>query len=443
MSFDLILRGGRVVRESGAVVADVGIQGGRIAEVGDLAHATATEVVDVGGKLILPGLIDTQVHFREPGLEHKEDIESGTRAALMGGVTTVFEMPNTQPPTTTEAALRDKLDRARGRAWCHIAFFVGASPENLADLARLEMLPGTPGVKIFVGSSTGSLLVDRQEDLLEVLRHGFRPCSIHSEEEARIRARRSEILVPGVTVDQHPIWRDAEAARMSTERVIQACRETGRPVHILHISTAEELPLIAAAKAEGLPVTCEITPQHLFFDSTEYARLGTQIQQNPPIRSPEHRQALWRAFEDGLFDVFGSDHAPHTQEEKAKPYPESPSGMPGVQTTLPLLSTWAASGMMSWEKVVRMACQRPAELFGLKGKGRIEPGADADLVVFDPAAQWQIKADDLESKCGWTPYEGVPVTGQVEHVLLQGAWAVRDRVRTSGPMGTIPEFNWK
>ncbi len=339
MHFDLLIRGGKVVTGSGVFEGGIGVKDGRVDQIGDLSQTSADEVIDARGLHVLPGVIDTQVHFREPGLEHKEDIESGTRAAVFGGVTTIFEMPNTIPTTTTRESLEDKLARAKGRAWCDHAFFVGAAVDNIEQLPDLEMLPGTPGIKIFAGSSTGSLLVDSEKDLRRVLRNGVRRCPIHSEDEARNRERK-RLISPNPHAREHPFLRDAESARMSTERILGLSKETDRPVHILHVSTADEIPLLEKAKVDGLGTTCEITPQHLWFSAPDaYDRLGSLAQMNPPIRSEEHRQALRYAVRAGLFDVVGSDHAPHTLEEKTTPYPHSPSGLPGVQTLLQVMLT--------------------------------------------------------------------------------------------------------
>ncbi|MBL8047930.1 MAG: dihydroorotase [Chthonomonas sp.] len=430
-----------IISATGRQVADIGIEGGQIAEIGTIYNKRRDEI-NAGGMVAMPGIIDTQVHFREPGMMHKEDLESGTRCAVMGGVTTIFEMPNTNPTTTTAAALDDKLQRAEGRAWCDYGFFVGAATDNIDQLAALEMLPGTPGVKIFAGSSTGNLLIEDDEHLLRVLANGKRPCPIHSEDEPRLRARKAQYAA-GAHVREHPNIRDAEAARLCTERVIAACRETGRPVHVLHISTQDELPMLAAAKAEGLPVTCEATPQHLTLNAELYETLGTLLQMNPPIRDESHRAAIFEAFENDLFDVLGSDHAPHTLEEKAKPYPESPSGMPGVQTLLPVMLSWAQRGRLSLEKLVRMGCERPAELYGIVNKGHIKQGYDADLVLLDPRREFKVESHWLQSKCGWSPYEGWTLVGQPQHVFVRGTRVVKDARPERMGQGRAVTYSWK
>lgn len=441
--FDLLVRAATLVDHSAEpVTIDIAVQDGKIAQIGDLAGAEAETTIQAQGLHLLPGAIDTQVHFREPGLTHKEDLESGTRAAIAGGVTTIFEMPNTDPATTTQEALEDKLDRANGRAWCDYAFFIGGSPTNTHDLLRLESLPGVPGVKVFMGSSTGSLLVEDDDTLRQVMLHGRRPMPVHSEDEPRLRQRKSE-LPENPHVRLHPWARDPECAVRSTRRLIALAAETRRPTHILHISTHEELPLIAEAKAQGIPVTCEATPQHLTLDATMYETLGSKLQMNPPIREKTTQDALWKAVQEGLFDVFGSDHAPHTLEEKARPYPASPSGMPGVQTIYPILVHHALEGKLPLSQVVKMLAVRPAELYGLKGKGHIAPGYDADFVLFDLAATQEVTPAWLQSKCGWSPYEGWTLRGKITHVSLRGHLAVHDSTLASQRTGAMAQFDWK
>jgi dihydroorotase len=440
MSFDLVIRGGTLVTSQREEVADIGIRNGKIAEIGDLGPVSAENTLSAARLHVFPGMIDTQVHFREPGLEHKEDLESGTRAALMGGITSILEMPNTQPTTTTETALNDKLSRAAGRAWCHYGFFVGASTDNVEELGHLEQLPGTPGVKIFMGSSTGSLLVSEDEDLRRVLRAVRKRCPIHAEDEPRNTSRKS-LISQTPHPREHPFLRDAESALFATRRILALSEETGTPVHILHISTVDETPVIADAKARGLRNTAEVTPQHLWFAAPDcYEKLGSLAQMNPPIRSADHREGLWRALEAGVFDVFGSDHAPHTLDEKAKPYPASPSGMPGVQTLLPVLLTFASQGRIALKTIAAMACERPAALYGIQGKGRLEKGFDADLTLVDASRSAVFERTQVESKCGWSPYEGERLTGRVEHVVLGGAFAVLSGTRTGTPAGTMLRF---
>ncbi|HKT15110.1 MAG TPA: dihydroorotase, partial [Allosphingosinicella sp.] len=377
-SYDMILRGGTVWTVGGAIDTDVGVRAGIIAALG-VGAADAGEEIDCTGLTILPGVIDTQVHFREPGLEHKEDLESGSRAAVLGGVTGVFEMPNTKPNTDSAEALADKLARAAGRMWCDHAFYVGATTANAAELGALERLPGAAGVKIFMGASTGDLLVAEDSALARVLASGKRRVAVHAEDEARMNARLGARIEGDPS--SHPVWRDDESALLATRRIIALARAARRRIHILHVTTPAELELIGQNKDIA---TCEVTPQHLTLAGEEaYPRLGTQAQMNPPIRSGEHRAGLWYWLNQGVPDVVGSDHAPHTREEKDKPYPASPSGMPGVQTLLPLLLDHVAQGRMTMQRLVDLTSAGAQRIFGIVGKGRIAAGYDADFTIVD------------------------------------------------------------
>lgn len=425
-SFDLLIRGGIVATPSGIAPADVGVVGGRIAAVGALTGAKAAETFDARGLHVLPGVIDTQCHFREPGNEHKEDLESGSRAAVLGGVTAIFEMPNTNPPTTTRQALEDKLARAANRMHCDYAFYVGASPANVGALSMLERLPGVAGIKAFLGSSTGTLLLDQEDAILAALKGGNRRMAVHSEDEARLNERKP-LRVPG-DPRSHPVWRDAEAARMSTERVLRLARVAGRRIHVLHVTTADELPLLAAARDVA---SVETTPQHLTLVAPEcYERLGTYAQMNPPIRDAMHREALWKAVNEGLIDVIGSDHAPHAREEKEKTYPDTPSGMPGVQTLVTLLLDHVNAGRMSLERFVDLTSAGAARIFSIAGKGRIALGYDADFTIVDLKAKKKIENSWIASKCGWTPFDGMETTGWALATIIRGQTVMRDRELT-------------
>jgi dihydroorotase len=433
---DLVIRGGTLMLPWGPREADLGIADGRIVAVGHLGRA-ATEL-DARGLYVLPGVIDTQVHFREPGATHKEDLESGSRAAVMGGVTTVFEMPNTEPTTTTEAALEGKLARARGRMWCDHAFFVGATPDNVEELARLERLPGAAGIKVFMGSSTGSLLLEDEGLLARVLATVRRRVSVHAEDEGLLRERRGMLDAPGVGVHDHPRWRNEEVALTATTRLLRLARAAGARVHVLHVSTAEELPLLARHRDVA---TVEATPQHLTLAAPDcYDELGTFAQMNPPLREARHREALWQAVGSGLVDVLGSDHAPHTVEEKRHPYPGSHSGMPGVQTLLPLMLDHVAAGRLTLERLVDLTAAGPARIFAIAGKGRIVEGYDADLVLVDLAARRRIEPGWLQSRAGWSPFEGRLVTGWPLATLVRGRIVVRDGELQGPPHGHPVRF---
>jgi dihydroorotase len=414
--YDLILKGGVVVNHDGVGVCDVGVRDGRIAAIGSLAAASAAEAIDCAGLHVLPGVIDSQVHFREPGLEQKEDLKTGADAAVLGGVTAVFEMPNTTPQTTTAASLADKIARAAGRMSCDFAFFVGATPENVEDLPELERLPGAAGIKVFMGSSTGSLLVEDDATLARVLRRIRRRASFHAEDEPRLRARR-DLRVRG-DPSSHPVWRDPEAALLATTRLVRLARETGARVHVLHISTAEEMRFLAAHKDVA---SVEVTPNHLTLIAPDcYRRLGTYAQMNPPMRDASHAEVLWQGLTQGIVDVLGSDHAPHTRAEKDATYPDTPSGMPGVQTLVPIMLDWVAKGRISLERFVDLTSAGPKRLFGIARKGRIAAGYDADFTVVDLKRRATITNDWIASKCGWTPYDGVEVTGWPVGAIVRG-----------------------
>ncbi len=437
MSYDLIIKGGTVATPSGIHATDLAVKDGRFAALGDLDPGQAADYIDASGLHVLPGVIDTQVHFREPGLEHKEDLASGTAAAALGGVTSIFEMPNTKPSTLTAADLEDKLARARNRAWTDHAFFMGAAAENAEHLGKLETLPGCAGVKIFMGASTGNLLVEDDETLFEVLRNGRRRIAVHAEDEPRLRERLA-LVRGGAPVDQHPVWRDEETAIRATRRILALSRRTGRRIHVLHVTTADEVPLLAAHKDL---VTVEVTPQHLTLAAPDcYERLGTFAQMNPPIREARHREALWRAVAQGVVDVIGSDHAPHTRKEKAGDYPATPSGMPGVQTLLPLLLNHLNAGRLSLERLVDLTSAGPQRIYGVAGKGRIAVGYDADLSLVDLKAEREITGPWLASKCGWSPFEGMTVTGWPMATVLRGRAIMRDGELQGDPPGAPVRF---
>ncbi|MEO7170839.1 MAG: dihydroorotase [Sphingomonas sp.] len=433
-TYDLKLTGGTVHTPAGPVRADIGVRDGRIVAIG--AAGDAGETIDCTGLDILPGVIDTQVHFREPGLVHKEDLESGSRAAVLGGVTAVFEMPNTKPNTDSAEAIQDKLTRAHHRMWCDHAFYVGATNHNAAALAELERLPGTAGVKIFMGASTGDLLVAEDASLAEVLASGHRRVAIHAEDEAWMNARADE-RVPG-DPSSHPVWRDDESALLATKRILKLARDAGRRIHVLHVTTPAELELLGRHKDIA---TCEVTPQHLTLAGEEaYPRLGTLAQMNPPIRSGAHRDGLWHWLQQGVPDILGSDHAPHTLEEKGKPYPDSPSGMPGVQTMLPLMLNHVAEGRTTLARVIDLTSAGPQRVFGIVGKGRIAIGYDADFSIVDLKARWTIEESWLASRSGWSPFTGMTLTGRPIGTVVRGQRVMWDGALASAAQGEPIRF---
>jgi dihydroorotase len=432
--YDMILTGGTVHLPSGPVQTSVGVIGGKIAAIG--AQGDAGETIDCTGLDILPGVIDTQVHFREPGLVHKEDLESGSRSAVLGGVTSVFEMPNTKPNTDSADAITDKLTRAHHRMWCDHAFYVGATNHNARDLAELERMPGTAGVKIFMGASTGDLLVSEDSSLAEVLASGHRRVAIHAEDEARMNARAGE-RIPG-DASSHPVWRDDESALLATQRILKLARAARRRIHVLHVTTPAELELLSRHKDIA---TCEVTPQHLTLAGEEaYPRLGTYAQMNPPIRSGAHRDGLWHWLQQGVPDVIGSDHAPHTAEEKAKTYPDSPSGMPGVQTLLPLLLNHVVEGRTTLQRVIDLTSAGAQRIFGIVGKGRIAVGYDADFSIVDLKKRWTITDEWLASRCGWSPFTGMELTGKPIGTIVRGNRVMWDGALANAAVGEPIRF---
>jgi len=432
---DLIIKNGNIWTPSGPKRTDVGVLDGKIVGLGKL-DMSAKEVIDADGLDVMPGAIDTQVHFREPGLEHKENLESGTRSAVMGGITGVFEMPNTKPGTTTVEAMEDKMARAAASSWSEYAFYVGAAGDNVEQLAVLENLPGVCGVKVFMGSSTGSLLVSDDDTLARVLASGRRRVAIHAEDEARLIARKEHALEGDPST--HPVWRDTETAILATKRILRLAKEAHRRIHVLHVTTSDEVDLLAEHKDL---VTAEVTPQHLTLHAPDcYERLGTHAQMNPPIRENSHRIGLWRGVEEGVFDLLGSDHAPHTLEEKAKTYPNTPSGMTGVQTILPVMLRHVAEGRMNMERLIDMICTGPARIFGLVGKGRIARGFDADFSIIDRKANHKFTRDEVGSRSGWSPFEDEMFPAWPVMTIIRGNVVMREGKLADGPAGKSLRF---
>jgi dihydroorotase len=439
--FDLVISGAEVVTPERREVAEIGISNGRIAAIqssGLSDRVPVRQVLKANGLTVLPGVIDSQVHFREPGLEHKEDLESGTRGAVLGGVTTVFEMPNTKPSTTSAELFRDKLKRAQGRVWTNAAFYIGAANDNADMLGQLELESHCCGVKVFMGSSYGSLLVAEDVRLADVLRSGRRRVIVHAEDEARL-IERKHLAIKEAHPRAHPIWRDTTSALLATQRLLRLAREAGRRVHVLHISTADEVEFLRQNQDIA---TAEVLPQHLTLSAPEcYERFGTLAQMNPPIRDAHHQAGLWRGVQDRILKVIGSDHAPHTAEEKAQPYPQSPSGLTGVQTLVPLMLNHVAHGRLSLEHFVEMTSRNPARIFGALRKGEIALGYDADLTIVDLKRTETIQNSWIESKSKWTPFDGMQVRGWPVHTVVRGHLAVRDGQLAGQPKGTLVEFD--
>lgn len=413
MTRSVLVRGATVVLPTGLDRVDVLVEGGRIAAIEEHIRRRVDDTIDASGLHLIPGLIDDQVHFREPGLEHKEDLASGSRACAKGGVTTFLEMPNTKPTTTTVARLHEKLALAATKSRVHFGFYIGATADNLSELQATER---TPGIKIFIGSSTGDLLVDDQEALERIFAETALPICAHCEDEATVRANAAR-LGGGNTVADHSRIRDERAAVIATARALDLARRHQHRFHVLHVSTAGECELL---RDRPPWVSAEACPHHLLLDESDYERLGTKVQMNPSLKTSADREALWVALGDGRIEVVATDHAPHTLPEKALPYPQSPSGLPAVENLLALLLDQVNRGRCSLEQVVAWTSANPARIWDLAGKGRIEVGADADLVLVDLAREATVRDRDQVTKCGWSPWDGTHLAGWPVRTLLLG-----------------------
>ena len=419
----LAIRGAEVVVLDEIRRLDIGIRDGLIAELVPTLQQHYDTTIDARGLTALPGLIDTQVHFREPGMTHKEDLATGANAAAAGGVTTFFEMPNTQPPTTSLAAWQDKLDRAAQRCRVDYAFYGGATTHNALELCQLEGKPGYAGTKIFMGSSTGSLLVADDAGIRQILQNGKMRVAVHAEDEGQLQLLARTVLA--ARPHDHPDRRDTSAGCMAVVRLLDLAMATMRPVHILHVTSADECAILRRHPARRI-TTAEVTPQHLLLSAPEcYDRLGNLAVMNPPIRSESDRLALWQALRDGVLTLIGTDHAPHTIAEKAQAYPRCPSGMPGVQTLLPVLLDQAAQGHCSLAEIVRWTAQKPAQAFQIVGKGGLVPGLDADIALCDLKLRRALTPELLQTRCGWSPFLGQVLQGWPRMTLLRGhlVWA--------------------
>ena len=409
-----IIHNARVVLPSGIESTSIKIDKGRIVHIGVPAGVTADETVDAKGMILMPGVIDDQVHFREPGLTHKEDIHTGSVGCAKGGVTTFLEMPNTNPNTINRERLEEKLAIGARTSVVNYGFYMGATPTNVADLKAARR---TPGIKIFMGSSTGSLLVDEQEALEQVFAETSLPICAHCEDEATVRAN-AERLGGGTRIEHHSQIRDHAAAAISARRAIDLSRRHRHPFHLLHVSTVDELAELAAGA--DAPVTAEVCPHHLYFCIDDYTRLGSLVQMNPSIKTRADNEAMWKALAEGRIQAVATDHAPHTLEEKQRPYPASPSGLPAVENVLALMLDGVSRGRLTMERMVDAMCDVPARIWNIVGKGRIAEGYDADLVLVDPNRRHVIRNADQLTKCGWTPWDGVELKGLPVRTWVMG-----------------------
>ena len=419
--FSLIIKNGSCYIDGKLTKTDIGLSGNKIQKIGKI-ELNSSKVYDATDKVVLPGIIDTQVHFREPGSTDAEDLESGSRAAVLGGVTSLFEMPNTNPPTSNLVEFDKKLQAAKNRMHSNYAFYFGATPDNTDQLARLKDVEGCCGVKLFAGSSTGNLLVDKEADIEKVISSSDRVVSIHSEDEDIIKLRKK--FIRKGDVHSHPEWRNVECAMSSTRRVVKIAERYNKKIHVLHVTTKDEVDFLAMHKKN---VTFETTPQHLTLYAPDcYDKLGTYAQMNPPLRTKEHYDRLWVAIKNNIVDVLGSDHAPHLKENKDKEYPNTPSGMPGVQTIFPVMLDHVNSGKLTLQQLINLMCENPCRIFGIKNKGYIKEGFDADLTITDMNKEVTIKNEMIASKCGWTPFNNHKVKGFPVGTIVNGHLVMSD-----------------
>jgi len=435
--YDLLIKNGACVLPWGEHAVDVGVRDGRIAALG-AAGATADRVLDAAGLHVLPGLIDPHVHLRDPGDPAVETLPAGTRAAVLGGLAAVFDMPNTAPSITTVERVAWKQEYIEQNAWCDMGIYVGAAKSNIPELAALELERGVCGVKVFAGSSTGDLLVDDDASIEAVMRSGRRRISFHSEDEARLQARKG-LFKLGDPYACHMEWRDEECAFLGTRRLMALACRTGRPAHILHVSTAEELEYLRDYRGIA---TVELLVNHLTQVAPEvYEQLGGFGVMNPPIRGRRHHEAAWAAVRDGTADTIGSDHAPHPRAAKLKPWPECPAGLTGVQTLVPVMLDHVAAGRLSPARMVDLMCAGPARVYGAVGKGRLAAGYDADFTLVDLKCQRVIENRWIASSCGWTPFDGMRVTGWPMATVVRGHVVMQDDEVLGSPVGRLVRFS--
>ena len=414
---------------------DISIKQGKIVDIGS-SKEESKETFDAENLTVLPGCMDTQVHFREPGSTDAEDLNSGSKAAVMGGITSVFEMPNTNPPTTNFEEFQKKINIGKGM-YCNHAFYFGATAENCETLEKLKDLKGCCGIKLFAGSSTGNLLVDKEDDIEKVFKHASKVVAVHSEDEEILKVRKK--LIEKGNVKTHPVWRNEEVAISSTRKIVKLAKRYNKKAHILHITTKEEVDFLSQNKGS---ITFEITPQHLTMYAPDcYDKLGTYAQMNPPIRDKSHYDRLWYAIRNNYNDTIGSDHAPHLKTNKDKTYPDTPSGMPGVQTLLPVMLDHVNNGKLKLEQLIKLICENPVRIFGIKNKGFIKKNFDADLTIVDLKKKIEIRNQDIQSKCGWSPYHGVTFTGSPVGTVVNGKFKMKNGKLLGDPEGKPLEFN--
>ena len=432
---DLIIKNGQCYVDGELKDVDISVKDGKIHNIGKISEK-AREIFDAKGLTVLPGCIDTQTHFREPGSTDTEDLNSGSRAAVAGGITSVFEMPNTNPPTSTKKEFQRKLDLAKNRMYCNYAFYFGATADNANELSDLENLEGCCGIKLFVGSSTGNLLVANEKDIEIVFKNSSKVVAVHSEDEQILNTNKK--LIKKGEVHTHPVWRSEECAISSTRRIVKIAERYNKKAHILHITTKQEIDFLTQHKGN---ITFEITPQHLTIYAPDcYDKLGTYAQMNPPIRDKSHYDRLWYAVKNNLNETIGSDHAPHLRENKDKEYPNSPSGMPGVQTLVPVMLNHVNEGKLSLTQFINLVCENPIKIFGIKNKGLIKKDFDADFTIVDMKKKIVIENKNIESKCGWSPFDGYEFKGTPISTIIGGIIKMRDGKILGEPEGLPLKF---
>ena len=432
---DLIIKNGKCYIDKDLKDQDIAIKEGKIIEIGKI-NKDAKEILDAKDLLVLPGCMDTQTHFREPGSTDTEDLHTGSRAAIVGGITSVFEMPNTNPPTANKKEFQRKLDLAKNRMYCNYGFYFGATPDNANELADLKDLEGCCGIKLFAGSSTGNLLVQHEKDIEIVFKNSSKVVAVHSEDEEILN--RNKKLIKDGDVHSHPIWRSVECAISSTRRIVKIAERYKKKAHILHVTTKDEIDFLSQHKGN---ITFEITPQHLTIYAPDcYNKLGTYAQMNPPIRDKSHYDRLWYGVKNNLNDTIGSDHAPHLKINKDKTYPNSPSGMPGVQTLMPIMLNHINDEKLTLEQLMNFVCENPVEIFGIENKGFIKEGFDADFTIVDMNKKILIKNENIESKCGWSPFEGIEFKGTPVSTIIAGKIKMKNGKILGEPEGKPISF---
>ena len=434
---DLIIKNGTCYIDGNLTKTDIGITNNKISHIGDLQSEKSKDLYDAENLIVLPGCLDTQVHFREPGSIDTEDLHTGSKAAIAGGITGVFEMPNTNPPTSNKKEFQRKLDLAKNRMYCNYAFYFGATADNSEDLASLKSLEGCCGIKLFAGSSTGNLLVAEEDDIDKVFQNSSKVVAVHSEDEAILNKNKK--LIEKGNVHTHAVWRSAECAISSTRRIVKIAERYNKKAHILHITTKEEIDFLSQHKGN---ITFEITPQHLtLFAPDCYDKLGNYAQMNPPLREKSHYDRLWYAVRNNLNDTIGSDHAPHLKVNKDKEYPNTPSGMPGVQTLLPVMLNHVNEGRLSLNQLINLLCENPVRIFGIQNKGFIKKDYDADFTIIDMEKIIEIKNENIQSKCGWSPFNGYKFKGTPVATIINGIVKMKDGNIIGEPEGLPLKFD--